>query len=133
MAEATESEKSKDQPFPRKRERSAAALNRVRAQAAKIVRIVFILLALVLAVGAFLVAVRDNVSADNPLVKFIWHVADAIDGPFSRDNGIFTFTGKNAATKDAVVNWGIAAIVYLVIGNVLARLLRPTGGAASKR
>lgn len=102
-------------------------LDRLRATAGKVVRIVFIVFACILALGAFLVAVRDNVSADNPLVKFVWNFADAIDGPFSRDNGIFTFTGKNAETKDAVVNWGIAAIVYLVISNIVQRLLRPGG------
>jgi hypothetical protein len=129
MARTTESDstsdRASDEPFPRKRQRSRPALDTYRDQIAKVVRVVFILLALVLAVGAFLVAVRDNVSSDNALVKFIWNVADAIDGPFSRDNGIFTFHGKNAETKDAVVNWGIAAIFYLVVGNIISRLLRP--------
>lgn len=102
-------------------------LDKIRATAVKVVRIVFIAFAVILALGAFLVAVRDNVSADNPLVKFVWNFADAIDGPFSRDNGIFKFDGENAETKDAVVNWGIAAIVYLVISNIIQRLLRPSG------
>ena len=77
------------------------------------------------ALGAFLVAARDNVSQDNELVKFVLNFADAIDGPFSRKNGIFEFHGENATTKDAVVNWGIAAIVYLAIGRYLQRLLAP--------
>ena len=125
-----------DQPFPKKRAASSQAtanLDRIRTEAARVVRLVFIFFALVLALGAFLVAVRENVSSDNPLVKFIWNFSDAVDGPFSRDNGIFTFDGKNAATKDAVVNWGIAAIVYLVISNVLQRLLRPTGRSNTQR
>lgn len=106
---------------------TAVEIDRIRTILVKVVRIVFIVFAAILALGAFLVAVRDNVSADNPLVKFVWNFADAIDGPFSRDNGIFTFDGENAETKDAVVNWGIAAIVYLVISNVIQRLLRPAG------
>jgi hypothetical protein len=104
-----------------------ARLASAREQLARVVRVLFVVLALVLAVGAFLVAVRDNVSDDNPVVRFIWSFADAIDGPFSRENGIFTFAGKNAETKDAVVNWGIAAIVYLIIGNIIQRLVRPAG------
>lgn len=106
-----------------------AAVDKARLGLAQVVRVVCILLALVLAVGALLVAVRDNVSADNPLVTLIWDVADAVDGPFSRDNGVFVFDGKNAETKDAVVNWGIAAIVYLVIGNLVQRLIRPRSSA----
>ena len=82
-------------------------------------------LSVVLALGAFLVAAHDNVSQTNVVVKFVLNVADAIDGPFSRDNGIFSFHGTNAATKDAVVNWGIAALVYLAIGRYLQRLLAP--------
>ena len=116
------SKQATDRPTSR-----AAEIDRVRTILVRVVRIVFIVFAVILALGAFLVAVRDNVSADNPLVKFIWNFADAIDGPFSRDNGIFTFDGENAETKDAVVNWGIAAIVYLVISNVIQRLLRPSG------
>jgi hypothetical protein len=123
MAKTTES----DKPFPKNKSAGADTLDEYRGKAATLVRIVFIVFAVVLALGAFLVAVRDNVSSDNGLVKLIWHFADAIDGPFSRDNGIFKFAGKNAETKDAVVNWGIAAIVYLVISNIVQRLLRPTG------
>jgi hypothetical protein len=58
-------------------------------------------------------------------VKFVLDVADAIDGPFSRGNGIFDFHGENGDIKDAVVNWGIAALVYLAIGRYLQRLLAP--------
>jgi hypothetical protein len=46
-------------------------------------------------------------------------------GVFSTDNGIMKFTGENADTKNAVVNWGIAALVYLGIGRLLQRWLGP--------
>jgi ABC-type transport system involved in multi-copper enzyme maturation permease subunit len=129
MAKAPET----DEPFRRKVRSRSAALDGFRENAATVVRIVFIVFAVILALGAFLVSVRNNVSSDNGLVKFIWNFADAIDGPFSRDNGIFKFDGKNAETKDAVVNWGIAAIVYLVISNLIQRLLRPTARPVVKR
>ena len=35
------------------------------------------------------------------------------------------FDGKDAETKGALVNWGIAAVVYLLIGKVLDRVIRP--------
>ena len=74
-----------------------------------------------------LVVLRGNINADNSIVKFIIDTADAISGPFSRDDGIFYFTGKNAESKNALLNWGIAAIVYLLIGRVLANLIAPEG------
>jgi hypothetical protein len=106
-----------DEPLPQRAD--------IRETMAKVLRVVFLLCSVLLALGAFLVAVRDNVSQDNPLVELILNCADFIDGPFSRDNGIFKFTGKEAETKDAVVNWGIAAIVYLAVGRYAQRFLAP--------
>ncbi len=102
-----------------------AAQIAIRTQLARVIRIVFAVLAAILALGAVLVVLRDNVNEQNAIVKFVIDVADAISGPFSRDNGIFDFSGKNAAAKNALVNWGIAAIVYLVIGRVLSGLIAP--------
>jgi hypothetical protein len=97
----------------------------VRMQIARAVRIVFGVLAAILALGALLVVLRDNINESNAVVKLITDVADAISGPFSRDNGIFDFTGKNAESKNALLNWGIAAIVYLLIGRFLANAIAP--------
>ena len=99
--------------------------DQIRETMSKILRVVFLLFAVVLALGAFLIAARDNVTQSNELVKFVKGFADAIDGPFNRENGIFKFTGENAETKDAVVNWGIAAIVYLAIGRYVQHFLAP--------
>lgn len=114
-----------DEPLPQRAEARKAETDQIRDTMAKILRVVFLVFAVVLALGAFLVAAHDNVSQDNSLVKFVLNFADTIDGPFSRHNGIFDFHGKNGDTKDAVVNWGIAAIVYLAIGRYLQRLLAP--------
>jgi hypothetical protein len=89
-----------------------------------VVWLVFVLCALVLAVGALLVALHANV--DNPLVEFVLDAADAVDlGVFSRENGIKEFTGANADTKNALFNWGIGAIAYLVVGRMVDRVIRP--------
>ena len=85
----------------------------------------FGILATILALGAILVVLRDNINADNEIVKFIVNTAEAISGPFSRTDGIFHFTGKNAVPKNALLNWGMAAIVYLLIGRFLANLIAP--------
>lgn len=105
--------------------RTGRALAQVRTRAAQVIRVVFTVCAAMLAIGALLVALRHNINESNPIVRFVTDVCDAIDGPFSRSNGIFTFDGTNALAKEALVNWGIAAIVYLALGRVLERIVRP--------
>ena len=118
-----------DEPFPDRKKQHAAQIAAVRAKLALAVRVVFLVFAVVLALGALLVAFRANVSDTNGLVRFIKGFADAIDGPFNRQNGVFHFHGQgahdaaSAVTKNALVNWGIAAVIYLVIGRVLGRLI----------
>jgi hypothetical protein len=97
----------------------------VRARAARIIRIVFAALATILALGAVLVVLRSNVNEQNSVVQFITDVADAVSGPFSLKDGVFDFSGKNAEAKNALLNWGIAAILYLVVGRLLANAIAP--------
>lgn len=90
----------------------------VRTKIASVVWLVAVICALFLAVGALLVALKMN--PDNAIVAFILDGADLLDlGEFK------TFDGKNAAVKEALTNWGIAAVIYLVIGKVLDRVIRP--------
>jgi hypothetical protein len=116
-----------DDSQDRKRRHQASA-DAVRSSVARAVRIVFAVLATILALGALLVVLRHNINSGNPIVKLILDVADGISGPFSRNDGIFRFTsGKSAVAKNALLNWGIAAIVYLVIGRFLANAIAPKG------
>ena len=97
---------------------------RVRVWVAQAVWLLAVVCALFLAVGALCVALDAN--RDNALVKFVLDVADAVDlEAFSRDNGIFKFSGGDAATKNALANWGLGAVAYLVGGRVLERIIRP--------
>ncbi|WP_028637611.1 hypothetical protein [Nocardioides sp. URHA0032] len=96
----------------------------VRTRIAQLVWLVAVVCALFLAVGALLIALDAN--QDNVLVKFVLDVADVLDlQVFSRGNGIFTFNGGDATTKNALANWGLAAVAYLVVGRVLERVIRP--------
>ena len=122
-----------DEPLPERSKARQAEKDQIRDTMSKVLRIVFLFFAVVLALGAFLVAAHENVSQDNPVVRFILDFAGAIDGPFSRENGVFAFKGENAEIKDAVVNWGIAAMVYLAIGRYLQRLLAPRSKSPSTR
>ncbi len=104
------------------RGRDVVAAARVRV--AQLLWLVCVLCALFLAIGALLVALDAN--PDNPLVELVVNGADAVDlGVFSRDNGIFDFKGSGAEVKNALVNWGIGAVAYLVVGRILDRVVRP--------
>jgi hypothetical protein len=99
-------------------DKQTSATRRVRTQIASVVWLVAVVCALFLAVGALLVALKMN--PDNAIVKFILDMADLLDlGEFKE------FEGKNAAVKAALTNWGIAAVIYLLIGKVLDRVIRP--------
>jgi hypothetical protein len=95
-----------------------AGANAVRSRIASLVWLVAVVCALFLAVGALMVALKMN--QDNAIVAFV------IDGAKKLDFGEFkTFTGKDAAVQSALTNWGIAAIIYLVVGKVADRIIRP--------
>ena len=104
--------------------RGSEAVNRFRKILGQVVWLVFLAAALFLAVGALLIALDAN--EDNGLVKFVLDAADALDlGVFSRDNGVMEFDGSNADTKNALVNWGLGAVVWLVVGRILDRIIKP--------
>jgi len=97
---------------------------RVRGQLARVVWVVCLVIALVLAAAAFSYALDAN--AGNSLIKLIRQVADHTDlGWFDLDNPIWEAKPPNALTKTALANYGIAAVVYLVVGRVLERVIRP--------
>lgn len=98
---------------------------RVRTVVAQLLWTVCVVFALVLAVGALCIALEANLR--NDLVTFVLDFADRVDffGVFSLHNGIKDFSGSNAETKNALFNWGLAAILWLVIGRVVERVVRP--------
>ncbi|MDF1606495.1 hypothetical protein [Nocardioides sp. YIM 152315] len=106
------------------RQKTSSGLAMVRTRLAQVVWLVAVVCALFLATGALLIALDAN--QDNALVSFVLDTADRIDlGVFSRDNGIFTFEGKDAATKSALANWGLGAVAYLIVGRIVERIVRP--------
>ncbi len=102
--------------------RSAVAT--VRTRVAQLVWLLFVVAALFLAVGALCVSFDFN--QRNDLVRFALDGADYVDlDIFSRKGGLKTFKGDGAETKNALFNWGIGAVVYLVVGRIVDRLIRP--------
>ena len=86
-----------------------------RAAIARAVILITGAIALVLVVGILLVVLEANRS--NELVQFVRDAASLLAGPF---DGLFTLD-SNKAEKAA--NWGIAAVVWVAIGRLVARLL----------
>jgi hypothetical protein len=95
-----------------------AGADKVRSKIASLVWLVAVICALFLAVGALVVALKMN--QENPIVNFVLETAEGLDlGTFKK------FEGQNAEVKGALTNWGIAAVIYLVIGKVVDRIIRP--------
>jgi hypothetical protein len=96
----------------------------IRTRLAQLIWLVCALAALVLALGALLVALDANES--NALVDFVLEAAGYADlDVFSRADGIKHFRGQGAEVKNALVNWGLGAIAWLVVGRILDRIVKP--------
>jgi K+-sensing histidine kinase KdpD len=80
---------------------------------------------LVMAVAILVVLLQANPS--NSLVEGVIAAADFLAGPF---NGLFTFRD---AQVERAVNWGIAAFVWLIVGALIAGLLRRLAGRGRGR
>jgi len=131
--DAAEREAAREAAAQRKSERAAArraTTDKVRARVAQVVWIVSVVFALILALGALCVALKAN--PDNALVSFILKSADKLDfGVFSRTkDGVYHAVGNTHAahTKNAIVNWGLAAVVWLVAGQIVSRIIKPGPG-----
>jgi hypothetical protein len=86
--------------------------------------LVCLLAAAALLLGTALIAVGAN--THNALVQGVLHAADWADlGVFSRTAGIKQFTGDGAAVKNALTNWGLGAVAWLVVGRIARRVLTP--------
>jgi hypothetical protein len=99
-----------------------AALGVVLGVIARIIRIIaWILVAIIVLaiVFAVLEANRRNV-----IVSGVTDVARSLVGPFDR-----LFTPHDPKLRIAV-NWGIAALVYLLVGLLIAGLIARLGGMA---
>lgn len=104
--------------------RAGRSVAQIRTTLAQVVWLLFLLAALLLAAGALLIALKAN--RQNDLVQLVLDGANRVDlGIFSKDNGIKQFDGSNAGIKNALFNWGLGAVAWLVVGRILDRLIRP--------
>lgn len=104
--------------------KTVITIARVRGIVARVLWVICLVLALVLACAAFSFALEAN--NRNELVKGIRDLADAFDlGYFDLDNPVKEFDDPNGDVKTALFNYGIAAVIYLIVGRFLERIIRP--------
>jgi hypothetical protein len=89
-----------------RRRRAATAAASGRLMLARVVRVI---------AGVVLVLLKANRS--NEVVTFFRDAASTLAGPF---DGMFTLSPKRVETA---VNWGIAAVVWYLVGHLVARLI----------
>jgi TRAP-type C4-dicarboxylate transport system permease small subunit len=106
---------------------------RIRSILASVVWLAAVVCALALAVGALMIALQLNQT--NSIVKAVLDVAQTIDfgvfkefepnPPEDATRAEVQDARQSAITKSVMVNWGLAALIYLVVGKVLDRIIRP--------
>ena len=130
MAEQEEKVRGKRRAEPEKKgDKKAAAVstvNTVRGYLATAIWVLAVLAAVILAAGALVIVLDFN--EDNGVVSFFRETADNINflGELkSFDAGKSAESKQDALVKTVLVNWGICAVVYLVVGKLLERIIRP--------
>ena len=86
-----------------------------RASLARAVMLLAGAAALILVLGIVLTLLEANRS--NDLVQLVRDAGGVLAGPF---DGLFTLDSNKG---EKAVNWGIAAVVWLALGRLIARLL----------
>lgn len=83
---------------------------------ARIVSLITSVVVALILIAIVLVLLEANRS--NAIVDWLVGAGDTLTTPF---HGIFNLDGRKATVA---VNWGLAAIVYAIVGGFIARLLR---------
>jgi hypothetical protein len=103
----------------RRRERSSAgAFGHGASLLARAVQLVVSIVVAIIVAGILLVVLKANPA--NSIVSEVHSWARWLAGPF---DGMFSFHSANTAIA---VNWGLAAVVYLFVGVMIARLVGGT-------
>jgi hypothetical protein len=92
---------------------------------ARLVRLAAGVVAAIIVAGILLVVLNANSS--NDIVSTVHDAARGLVGPF---DGMFTLDSGKATIA---VNWGIAAVVYLIVGGLIARAIELLGYAGLRR
>jgi hypothetical protein len=99
---------------------TAGALGSAVVTVARLVMAIAALIALLIGLAIVLALVDANTS--NTIVKGIHEGANFFAGAFT---GLITFAGH--PKREIAVNWGIALVVYLLVGALLSRIIARVG------
>jgi hypothetical protein len=109
---------------PEKKGDAGSTVRKVRSIVATVVWVLAVIAAVILAIGALVITLDFN--EKNALVEFFTTTADKIDlGVFKDFEPGKGESAHDALVKRVLVNWGIAAVLYLIIGKLLERVIRP--------
>ncbi|CAA9484786.1 MAG: hypothetical protein AVDCRST_MAG17-387 [uncultured Solirubrobacterales bacterium] len=92
---------------------------------ARVIVLIASLVFLIIALGILLIVLDAN--SGNVIVQAVTSAARFLVGPF---DGLFTVSDSQLETA---INWGIAGFVWLIVGSLIAGLLRRIGGRGRKR
>ena len=92
---------------------------------ARLVRAVTAIVVGIVVIAILLVVLGAN--ASNDLVSWFHDAGAWLAGPFRH---LFDVGSRKA---DVAVNWGIAAVVYAIVGGLLARLIARAAGLGYRR
>jgi hypothetical protein len=107
----------------RTRDASAAVVGAAGAGVIMVARLVMVVAALIALLIGLAIVLRDvDANASNSIVKGIHDGANFFAGAFT---DLIKFKGH--AKRAITVNWGIALIVYLILGAVIAGLIARVG------
>ena len=126
MAEQEAKVRGKRRAEPERKHDPSSTVRSIRSGAATAVWVLAVLAAVILAAGALVIVLDFN--RNNGVVEFFRETADKINflGEMkSFEGGRSAESKQDALVKTVLVNWGICAVVYLVLGKILERVIRP--------
>jgi hypothetical protein len=106
----------------RTRDAGAAAVGAVGSGFVALARLVMSVAALIALLIVLAIVLADVANASNSIVKGIHEGANFFAGGFT---GLIKFNGH--AKRELTVDWGIAAVVYLLVGALIARYIARLG------
>jgi hypothetical protein len=101
---------------PRRGGRGTASAYGALGVLARVIDIVIAVVALIIALGVLLVVLEANRS--NDIVDAVHSAAEWLVGPFK---DVFKLDDRKL---EVAVNWGLAILVYVIVGRLVAGLLR---------
>ena len=97
----------------------------VRGLFVRVLQLVLSIVVLIIIAAILLVVLKANPA--NSIVSEVHSWAHWLAGPF---DGMFSFHSANTAIA---VNWGIAVVVYLIVGGLIVRLIGGTRRSGTYR